>query len=204
MAPFPGSRVTPDDPRYPTLIRGFNQRWVGHPEYVEVVGDASQIVGVIQRCVDEGLRPTVRSGGHCYEGWVSLNDGVILDVSSMHAAGKDPGTGWYFLESGLYELGRLQPALPAIWRHPPGGLVLFGGSRRPHLRRGLRPPVAPPRPDRGLAPRRRSGLCGQGPPGPSRPGYPGLADPGRAGPLLGVTDRPKFPPCDYLKIPLSS
>src|SRR5262245_59670813 len=100
MAAFPGSRVTPDDPRYPTLISGFNQRWVGHPQYVEVVGDARQIVSVIQRCVDEGLRPTVRSGGHCYEGWVSLNDGVILDVSSMHAAGKDPETGWYFLESG--------------------------------------------------------------------------------------------------------
>src|SRR6185295_8152204 len=97
---FPGSRVTPDDPRYPTLIRGFNQRWVGHPQYVEVVGDAGQIVAVVQRCVDEGLRPTVRSGGHCYEGWVSLNDGVILDVSSMHAAGKEPETGWYFLESG--------------------------------------------------------------------------------------------------------
>lgn len=42
---FPGSRVTPDDPRYPTLIRGFNQRWVGHPEYVEV-GDAGRAGGV--------------------------------------------------------------------------------------------------------------------------------------------------------------
>lgn len=97
---FPGSRVTPEDPRYPTLIRGFNQRWVGHPQYVEVVGDARQIVETVQRCVDESLRMTVRSGGHCYEGWVSLNDGVIIDVSSLHGAGKDPETGWYFLESG--------------------------------------------------------------------------------------------------------
>ena len=97
---FPGSRVTPEDPRYPTLIRGFNQRWVGHPQYVEVVGSAQQIVEVVQRCVDENLRITVRSGGHCYEGWVSLNDGVIIDVSSLHGAGRDPETGWYFLESG--------------------------------------------------------------------------------------------------------
>jgi FAD/FMN-containing dehydrogenase len=97
---FPGCRVTPDDPRYPTLIRGFNQRWVGHPRSVEVVGDARQIVEVVQRCVDDRLRVTVRSGGHCYEGWVSLNDGVILDVSSLRAAGRDPETGWYFLESG--------------------------------------------------------------------------------------------------------
>lgn len=97
---FSGSRVAPDDPRYPALVRGFNQRWVGSPRYVQVVGDAEQVVDAVQRCVDEGLRPTVRSGGHCYEGWVSLNDGVIIDVSPMNAAGKDPETGYYFLESG--------------------------------------------------------------------------------------------------------
>jgi FAD/FMN-containing dehydrogenase len=97
---FPGSRITPEDPRYPTVIRGFNQRWVGAPKYVEVVGSARQIVEVVQRCADEDLRVTVRSGGHCYEGWVSLNDGVIIDVSSLNDAGKDPDTGWYYLESG--------------------------------------------------------------------------------------------------------
>lgn len=97
---FPGARVTPDDPRYPTLVRGFNQRWVGHPQYVQVVGDARQVVSAVQECLDRDLRITVRSGGHCYEGWVSLNDGAILDVSSMHQAGWDEENGWYFLESG--------------------------------------------------------------------------------------------------------
>lgn len=95
-----GARVLPDDPRYPTLVRGFNQRWVGHPRYVEMVTDAEQVVAAVQRCVDEGLRPTVRSGGHCYEGWVSDTDGVIIDVSGLSVAGRDPRTGWYFLDSG--------------------------------------------------------------------------------------------------------
>jgi FAD/FMN-containing dehydrogenase len=98
--PFPGSTVTSSDPRYATLVRGFNQRWVGSPQSVQVVGDAAQIVETVQRCVNEKLRPTVRSGGHCYEGWVSLNDGVILDVSSLHGAGFDERNGWFFLESG--------------------------------------------------------------------------------------------------------
>jgi FAD/FMN-containing dehydrogenase len=100
LSPFPGARVTPDDPRYPTVIRGFNQRWVGSPQYVQVVGDEAQILDQLQICVDQGLRPTVRSGGHCYEGWVSLNDGVILDVSGMNGAGWDEDNGWYYLESG--------------------------------------------------------------------------------------------------------
>lgn len=97
---FPGARVTKEDPRYSTLIRGFNQRWVGYPQYVQVVGDAQQIVETVQDCVDRDLRVTVRSGGHCYEGWVSLNDGVIIDVSSMHRAGWDAENGWFFLEGG--------------------------------------------------------------------------------------------------------
>jgi len=97
---FPGARVTPDDSRYPTLVRGFNQRWVGRPQYVQVVGSAQQVVEAVRDCLDRGLRPTVRSGGHCYEGWVSLNDGVIIDVSSMHAAGWDAENRWYYMESG--------------------------------------------------------------------------------------------------------
>jgi len=97
---FPGSRVTPADPRYPALIRGFNQRWVGRPRYVEVVGDVNQIVKVVSDCVREKTRITVRSGGHCYEGWVSETDGVIIDVSSLHSAGWDADNKWYFIESG--------------------------------------------------------------------------------------------------------
>lgn len=96
----PAVRVMPGDPRYRTLAGGFNQRWVGNPKYVEVVSDARQAVEVVQRCVDEGLRPTVRGGGHCYEGWSSLTDGVIIDTSPMQSAGKDAATGWYFLEAG--------------------------------------------------------------------------------------------------------
>src|SRR5579864_8778836 len=97
---FPGARVDPDDPRYPALVRGFNQRWVGRPRFVQVVGDAQQVVAIVQRCVDEKLRLTARSGGHCYEGWVSENDGVIVDVSSLRAAGRDATNGWYYLDSG--------------------------------------------------------------------------------------------------------
>src|SRR5260370_3307816 len=99
-AAFPGARVTPRDPRYPTLVRGFNQRWVGHPRFVQVVGDARQVVEVAQHCVEEKLRLTVRSGGHCYGGWVSENDGGIVDVSSLHSAGWDEANGWYYLDSG--------------------------------------------------------------------------------------------------------
>ena len=98
---YPGEQVLPADPRYPTLVRGFNLRWVGKPAYVVLCGDTAQVVQAVQQAVDDDLRITVRGGGHCYEDFVSGNDGgVIIDLSPMQAVWRDPGTGWYGIEGG--------------------------------------------------------------------------------------------------------
>jgi FAD/FMN-containing dehydrogenase len=98
---FPGAEVGPDDPRYPTLVRGFNLRWVGTPAYVAVCGDTAQVVSEVQRALDSGRRITVRGGGHCYEDFVSNNDGgVIINLSPMRAVSRDAETGWYGVEGG--------------------------------------------------------------------------------------------------------
>lgn len=100
-AVYPGDQVGPGDPRYQTLVRGYNQRWVGKPAYVALCGDTAQVVQVMQRAVDDGLRITVRGGGHCYEDFVSKNDGgVIIDLTPMRAVWRDPDTGWYGVEGG--------------------------------------------------------------------------------------------------------
>lgn len=89
------------DPRYETLIRGFNLRWVGAPSYIAVCEDTTQVVHEVQRALDSGLRLTVRSGGHCYEDFVSGNkDGAIINISPMRAVSRDPKTGWYGVEGG--------------------------------------------------------------------------------------------------------
>ncbi|HEX8067153.1 MAG TPA: FAD-binding oxidoreductase [Thermoleophilaceae bacterium] len=98
---FPGARVGEDDPRYSTLVRGFNLRWVGRPRYVEVCGDTDQVVRAVQRALDDGLRITARGGGHCYEDFVSGNDGgVILDLSPMNGVYLDEATGCHCIEGG--------------------------------------------------------------------------------------------------------
>jgi FAD/FMN-containing dehydrogenase len=98
---FPGGRVGPEDPRYPTLVRGFNLRWVGHPKAIELCGDAEQVRAAVDRAVADDLRITVRGGGHCYEDFVSHNDGgVIIDVSAMNAVYRDEDSGWYCIEGG--------------------------------------------------------------------------------------------------------
>jgi len=93
-AVYPGERVGPDDPRYQTLVRGYNQRWVGAPAYVALCGDTAQVAQAVQRAVDDGLRITVRGGGHCYEDFVSNNDGgVIIDLTPMRTVWRDRDTG---------------------------------------------------------------------------------------------------------------
>jgi FAD/FMN-containing dehydrogenase len=89
--------VLRQDPRYNTLKKGHNIRWpasevdaVGRIEICETPEDAAD---ALQRIVSAGLRPTLRSGGHCYEDFVANNpDGAILDLSMLtqtNPPGKD-------------------------------------------------------------------------------------------------------------------
>ncbi|MFI9321928.1 FAD-dependent oxidoreductase [Kitasatospora aureofaciens] len=100
---FSGRTVLPGDPRYRTLSQGFNQRWHSSPAYIRLVADDADAVAELNRAMDRGLRPTVRGGGHCYEGFVDNDGGVILDLSTMRgvAAAVDKfGRPTYCVEGG--------------------------------------------------------------------------------------------------------
>ncbi|WP_406209121.1 FAD-binding oxidoreductase [Kitasatospora sp. NBC_01560] len=73
----------PSDGRYQTLSQGFNQRWSSTPSYIRVVGGEADAVTALRSALDKGLRPTIRGGGHCYEGFVDNDRGVILDLSTL-------------------------------------------------------------------------------------------------------------------------
>ena len=80
--------VTRQDPRYATLKKSRNLRWPASEaeaaSRIEVCESAEDAAQVLQRIVSAGLRPTVRSGGHCYEDFVVNNPGgAILDLSLL-------------------------------------------------------------------------------------------------------------------------
>src|SRR4051812_35247678 len=72
---FSLTKITPFDPQYEAKSMGYNQRFIGHPKYIQVCGSPHQVLKAVQRAVDENLRMTIRGGGHCYEGFVSDNTG---------------------------------------------------------------------------------------------------------------------------------
>ena len=73
------------DPRFDTLKRGNNIRFPANDaeaaSRIVLCSDAAEVSAALQRVVTSGLRPTVRSGGHCYEDFVANNpNGVIIDL----------------------------------------------------------------------------------------------------------------------------
>jgi FAD/FMN-containing dehydrogenase len=85
--------VGPRDPRYETLKRGNNQRWPAEDadlaNRIVLCETAIDAAAALQAIVDAGMRPTVRSGAHCYEDFVANNPGgAILDLSLLSGAGR--------------------------------------------------------------------------------------------------------------------
>lgn len=93
--------VKPGDPRYAELSVGDNQRWVGSPDYIQVVGSTQQVVDAVQSAVSNGLRVQVRSGGHCYEDFVANPEvRVVIDTSGMNAVYFDDAMQAFAIEPG--------------------------------------------------------------------------------------------------------
>ncbi|MFJ5122088.1 FAD-binding protein [Kitasatospora sp. NPDC088548] len=77
--------IVEGDVRYETLSQGFNQRFSSKPAYIRLIENEDDAVAQLDLALNEKkkLRPTVRGGGHCYEGFVDNTGGVILDLSTM-------------------------------------------------------------------------------------------------------------------------
>ena len=95
MAPPALETITPSDKRYADLVVGTNSRWVGTPAWVSLCATQDEVVQALSQARADGKRVTVRSGGHCYEDFVTDNpDGVLIDLSPMAAVWQDTATGW--------------------------------------------------------------------------------------------------------------
>lgn len=66
--------VDKQDTRYSTLQKGFNLRWPtsgNGADYIYVCHSTQDVIDAANDALLKGNRITVRSGGHCYEGFVA-------------------------------------------------------------------------------------------------------------------------------------
>ena len=109
-------KIRPDDARYAELARrGFNKRFIGRPAYIRLVGSTEQVVEAVQDAVRDRLRLSVRSGGHCLEGFVADPAvRVLIDTSLMTAVYDDPEMSAVAIEAGA-TLGEVYRKLFLGW-----------------------------------------------------------------------------------------
>ena len=115
------SLIRPGDLRYGDLVRGTNARWVGRPEYVTLARNRDDVVRAVRNGLRADKRIAVRSGGHCYEGFVA-DPGVqaVIDLSEFNRVGREQGR--FFVEPGA-TLADVYATLFKGW-----GVTIPGGS----------------------------------------------------------------------------
>jgi FAD/FMN-containing dehydrogenase len=102
--------VSTGDVRFDRLSRGQNARFPGSNDrasHIALCDSSNDVAEAMQRFVREGLRPTVRSGGHCYEDFVDNNPGgAIIDLSFLAGTAPPANGPKYGLGAGT-TLGKL-------------------------------------------------------------------------------------------------
>lgn len=105
------STIRESDPRFDDLRRHSNNlRHASDAAFIVLPKSTDEVVALLQNAVVNGLRPTVRSGGHCYEDfWSNNTGGILFDMSAMNKMYQLPNDPTIWVESGtrldrLYEI----------------------------------------------------------------------------------------------------
>ncbi|WP_238413049.1 FAD-dependent oxidoreductase [Saccharothrix deserti] len=123
-----GTAIGPDDPRYPELMTGNNQRYTARPDYVRLITSPADAERAVRDAVARGKRVSLRGGGHCFADFVCHPETeVILDVSPMTGVGYDPTRHAFVVEAGA-RLMNVYEALFKGWNVTiPGGICYSVG-----------------------------------------------------------------------------
>lgn len=114
--------VEPNDPRYPDMTSGTNQRFVAKPEAIRIINSTEDAIAAVRDAVAAGKRVSVRSGGHCAEDFVYHPEvEVVIDMSQLTAIRYDETRCAFMVESGAL----LFNVYEQLYRH--WGVTIPGG-----------------------------------------------------------------------------
>ncbi|HRH56534.1 MAG TPA: FAD-binding oxidoreductase [Chitinophagales bacterium] len=73
-----------NDASYEKLRQGFNKRIQKFPLVIAACKTTNGIIAAIQYAKENKLPVSIKSGGHCFEGFSSNNDGLVINLSLMN------------------------------------------------------------------------------------------------------------------------
>jgi FAD/FMN-containing dehydrogenase len=87
---FNGGVFTPDDAGYDEARAIFNAMVDRRPAYIAQCSDANDVVSALAFARGQGLRISVRSGGHSVAGNSLVDDGLVVDMRNINDVSVDP------------------------------------------------------------------------------------------------------------------
>ncbi|BBY28995.1 FAD-binding oxidoreductase [Mycolicibacterium sediminis] len=103
-AELTGRVVRPVDDDYAVARRSWNELFSHRPRVIVYAQTTQDVVTALAWARWHDVPVRVRSGGHCLEGWSTVDDGVVIDVSEMKSAAIDPAAGTATVGAGLNQL----------------------------------------------------------------------------------------------------
>jgi hypothetical protein len=79
-----GRIVYPGNPLYNTARMEFNRRFSKFPKVIVFCKRTQDVINAVKWARERGVRIRVRGGRHSYEGFSTVNGGIIIDVSQMN------------------------------------------------------------------------------------------------------------------------
>jgi FAD/FMN-containing dehydrogenase len=135
LSDFRGQLIGPDDAAYEEARTVYNAMIDKRPALIARCADADDVARVVAFARDRGLPLAVRGGGHNGAGLGTVDDGVVIDLSSLKGVQVDPqartvrvagGCVWGEVDRATSEHGLATPS-GIISTTGVGGLTLGGG-----------------------------------------------------------------------------
>jgi FAD/FMN-containing dehydrogenase len=103
-AELTGWIVRPGDAGYRTASDSWNLLFRHDPAVIVFAQETLDVVNALDWARQNDVAVRVRSGGHCLEGWSSVDEGIVIDVSEMKSATIDVAAGTATVGAGLNQL----------------------------------------------------------------------------------------------------
>jgi FAD/FMN-containing dehydrogenase len=134
-AKLTGRIVRPGDADYRAASDSWNLLFTHDPRVIVFAQQTQDVVNALAWARQNNVPLRVRSGGHCLEGWSTVDDGIVIDVSDMKSATIGTSSGTATVGAGLNqleavtELGKAGVAAPTGTEGSVGlvGATLGGG-----------------------------------------------------------------------------
>ena len=134
-ATLTGRIVRPEDPEYAESSAGWDLLFTHYPMVIVFAQETQDVVNALTWARQNDVALRVRSGRHNLEGWSSVDNGIVIDVSELKSAKFDAATKTATVGAGLNqmeavtELGKAGFAAPTGTEGTVGlvGATLGGG-----------------------------------------------------------------------------